>query len=191
MPAARSPAPLPECREREKLHHLRGVFGDRLSLVATAMHDGDDESRLKRLAAISRDTRIPLVATNHVHYHHPDRRMLQDVVTCIRHGCTLAEAGHRLFPNGDKDFDVGVADAGGSVLLVSNFTVAARTQKGRRPSFDDAADAGTGLPLFESLVSLLSASGIPVQTGRFGAHMHVSLVNDGPVTVIVDSRSST
>ena len=96
----------------------------------------------------------------------------------------------RLFPNGDKDFDVGVADAGGSVLLVSNFTVAARTQKGRRPSFDDAADAGTGLPLFDSLVSVLSASGIPVQTGRFGAHMHVSLVNDGPVTVVVDSRSS-
>ena len=96
----------------------------------------------------------------------------------------------RLFPNGDKDFDVGVAEAGGSVLLVSNFTVAARTQKGRRPSFDDAADGAAGLPLFQSLVGLLSASGIPVQTGRFGAHMHVSLVNDGPVTVIVDSRNS-
>ena len=94
----------------------------------------------------------------------------------------------RLFRNGDKDFDIGVADAGGSVLLVSNVTVAARTQKGRRPSFDEAADAESGRGLFDQLVNLVSASGVPVETGRFGAHMHVSLVNDGPVTVIVDSR---
>ena len=95
----------------------------------------------------------------------------------------------RLFPSGDKDFDVDVLAAGGSVLLVSNFTVAARTQKGRRPSFDDAADAETGRPLFDELVKRVAASGVPVQTGRFGAHMQVSLVNDGPVTVLVDSRS--
>ena len=95
----------------------------------------------------------------------------------------------RLFPNGDKDFDLDVAGAGGSVLLVSNFTVAARTQKGRRPSFDDAADAQTGLPLFNHLVELVAASGVRVETGRFGAHMHVSMVNDGPVTVLVDSRA--
>ena len=96
----------------------------------------------------------------------------------------------RLFQAGDKDFDVSVGEAGGSVLLVSNFTVAARTQKGRRPSFDEAADAATGLPLFEELVKQVAASGVPVATGRCGAHMHVSLVNDGPVTVIVDSRSA-
>jgi D-tyrosyl-tRNA(Tyr) deacylase len=95
----------------------------------------------------------------------------------------------RLFPDGEKDFDRGVADAGGSVLVVSNFTVAAKTHKGRRPSFDEAADAEAGLPLFNHLVEQLAASGVPVATGRFGAHMHVSLVNDGPVTVLVDSRT--
>jgi len=96
----------------------------------------------------------------------------------------------RLFPNGEKDFDSSVADVGGSILLVSNFTVAARTQKGRRPSFDEAADAQAGLPLFNHIVELLAASGVPVETGRFGAHMKVSMVNDGPVTVLVDSRTS-
>jgi len=96
----------------------------------------------------------------------------------------------RLFPNGEKDFDSSVADVGGSILLVSNFTVAARTQKGRRPSFDEAADAQAGLPLFNHIVELLAASGVPLETGRFGAHMTVSMVNDGPVTVLVDSRTS-
>jgi D-tyrosyl-tRNA(Tyr) deacylase len=96
----------------------------------------------------------------------------------------------RLFPNGEKDFDSSAADVGGSVLLVSNFTVAAKTQKGRRPSFDEAADAQSGLPLFNHLAELLAASGVPVETGRFGAHMKVSILNDGPVTVLVDSRAS-
>jgi D-tyrosyl-tRNA(Tyr) deacylase len=96
----------------------------------------------------------------------------------------------RLFPSGDKDFDISVAEAGGSILLVGNFTVAARTAKGRRPSFDDAADAQAGLPLFDDLVRRVASSGVPVQTGRFGAHMHVSIVNDGPVTVIINSRAA-
>lgn len=94
----------------------------------------------------------------------------------------------RLFPYGDKPFDVSVSEAGGSLLLVSNFTVAARAQKGRRPSFDEAADPQAARPLFDELVSLLRASRISTATGQFGVHMHVSLVNDGPVTVILDSR---
>ena len=94
----------------------------------------------------------------------------------------------RLFPYGDKPFDVSVSEAGGSLLLVSNFTVAARTQKGRRPSFDEAADPQAARPLFDELVSLLRASNIGTATGQFGVHMHVTLVNDGPVTVILDSR---
>ena len=75
-------------------------------------------------------------------------------------------AGLRIFRNGDKYFDADVKQAGGSILLVSNFTVAANTREGRRPSFIAAAET---------------------ETGRFGADMLVSLVNDGPVTVIVDS----
>jgi D-tyrosyl-tRNA(Tyr) deacylase len=82
-----------------------------------------------------------------------------------------------------------VKQAGGSILLVSNFTVAAQTRQGRRPSFDEAADPETGRRLFEQLVEAVRATGVPVQTGEFGADMLVSLANDGPVTVIVDSRA--
>lgn len=98
-------------------------------------------------------------------------------------------AGLRLFRGGDdKHFDLDVKQAGGSVLLVSNFTVAARTRQGRRPSFDAAASPERGRELFDRLVGAVRAQEVPVETGRFGADMHVSLVNDGPVTVIVDSR---
>ena len=81
--------------------------------------------------------------------------------------------------------------AGGSLLLVSNFTVAAATRQGRRPSFDAAADAQKGEQLFLALIEAVRATGVPTQTGRFGADMKVHLVNDGPVTVVVDSRERT
>ena len=96
----------------------------------------------------------------------------------------------RLFRHGDKHFELDVKQAGGSVLLVSNFTVAAATRRGRRPSFDAAAPPERGRELFDRLVDAVRALGVPVETGRFGADMRVSLVNDGPVTVIVDSRAS-
>jgi D-tyrosyl-tRNA(Tyr) deacylase len=99
--------------------------------------------------------------------------------------------GIRLFPAGDKHFDLDVREAGGSILLVSNFTVAASTRQGRRPSFDAAADAQTGGELFAALVEAVRATGVPTETGRFHADMRVSLVNDGPVTVIVDSSGSS
>jgi D-tyrosyl-tRNA(Tyr) deacylase len=76
------------------------------------------------------------------------------------------------------------------VLLVSNFTVAAATRQGRRPSFAAAADPARGRELFDRLVESVRALGVPVRTGRFGADMSVSLVNDGPVTLIVDSRAT-
>lgn len=94
----------------------------------------------------------------------------------------------RIFRSGDKHFDVDVKQAGGSVLLVSNFTVAARTRHGRRPSFDDAAPPDKGRQLFDALVAAVRGHGVGVETGVFGADMAVSLVNDGPVTVIIDSR---
>lgn len=96
--------------------------------------------------------------------------------------------GLRIFRSGDKHFDVDVRQAGGSVLLVSNFTVAAQTRHGRRPSFDPAAPPEKGRELFDSLVAAVRAQGVPVQTGVFGADMAVSLVNDGPATFIIDSR---
>ena len=93
----------------------------------------------------------------------------------------------RIFRNGDKHFDLDVRQAGGAVLLVSNFTVAAATRHGRRPSFDAAADPEKGRQLFDALVSAARALGVPAETGRFGADMRVHLVNDGPVTVLVES----
>lgn len=96
----------------------------------------------------------------------------------------------RIFRAGDQHFDVDARQAGGSVLLVSNFTVAAATRRGRRPSFDAAADPATGARLFDAFVSAVRATGVPVQTGQFGADMRVSLVNDGPATFLVDSTQA-
>jgi D-tyrosyl-tRNA(Tyr) deacylase len=89
--------------------------------------------------------------------------------------------------DGAKGFDRDVREAGGGILLVSNFTVAAATQKGRRPSFDDAADPATGRVAFDQLVAAVAAAGVLVATGRFGADRKVGLVNDGPVTLVVTS----
>ena len=99
-------------------------------------------------------------------------------------------AGLRIFRNDEKHFDADVKQAGGAVLLVSNFTVAARTRQGRRPSFDLAAPPENGRELFDALVAAVRAQGVTVETGEFGADMAVSLVNDGPVTVIVDSTEA-
>ena len=98
--------------------------------------------------------------------------------------------GLRIFRNGEKHFDADVKQAGGAVLLVSNFTVAARTRQGRRPSFDGAAPPEKGRELFDALVEAVRAQGVTVETGEFGADMAASIVNDGPVTVIVDSTEA-
>jgi error-prone DNA polymerase len=82
---------------------LRGVFDDdRLSLGASRLYGPDDAERLGQLAALSAHAGVPLVATNDVHCHEPGRKVMQDVIACIRMGCTLAEAGRRLFPHGER-----------------------------------------------------------------------------------------
>jgi len=81
---------------------LRAALGDRLWLEVCCFYGGDDCGRLDRLAALSHYARVPLAATNDVHYHTPRRRALQDVLTCIRHGCTIAQAGSRLLPNAER-----------------------------------------------------------------------------------------
>jgi len=95
--------------------------------------------------------------------------------------------GLRIFRNCDKHFDLDVTQVGGKILLVSNFTVAAATRQGRRPGFDAAADPQTGRLWFDALVQATRATGVPVETGQFGADMQIALVNDGPVTVLLDS----
>jgi D-tyrosyl-tRNA(Tyr) deacylase len=81
-----------------------------------------------------------------------------------------------------------VGEAGGAVLVVSQFTLAGDCRKGRRPSFDGAAAPQLARPLYEEVVRELRAGGLPVATGEFQATMRVSLVNDGPVTLLLDSR---
>ena len=87
-----------------------------------------------------------------------------------------------------KHLNRSVGDVGGSVLVVSQFTLAADCRKGRRPSFDAAAAPPIAEPLYEDVVRELRGSGLTVATGTFQATMHVSLVNDGPVTLLLDSR---
>jgi D-tyrosyl-tRNA(Tyr) deacylase len=100
----------------------------------------------------------------------------------------------RLFPkenDASRDFDRSVQEIDGGVLVVSQFTLAADCRKGRRPSFDAAAPPDVAKPMFDSVVAALREAGVNVATGVFQAMMQVSLVNDGPVTVVLDSRKST
>ena len=96
----------------------------------------------------------------------------------------------RLFA-GDSDgpMDKSVADIGGGILLISQFTLHASTQKGTRPSFNRAARPEHARPLYEQFIAQLAAAlGRPIATGEFGAMMQVALVNDGPVTLLLDSK---
>jgi len=95
-------------------------------------------------------------------------------------------AGLRLFPDAEGKMNVGLAEVGGSLLVISQFTLYADTEKGRRPSFIDAARPEVAIPLYEAFIAALRARGLEVETGRFGAMMEVDLVNDGPVTLILE-----
>jgi D-tyrosyl-tRNA(Tyr) deacylase len=94
----------------------------------------------------------------------------------------------RVFEDEARHLNRSVQDVGGSVLVVSQFTLAADCRKGRRPSFDEAAPPRIAKPLYEDVVRELQANGVKVATGEFQAMMQVSLVNDGPVTLLLDSR---
>lgn len=96
----------------------------------------------------------------------------------------------RLFDDGHGAMNLSLADIGGQVLVVSQFTLHARTKKGNRPSFVAAAPSAQALDLYNRFVKTLSAElGQPVQTGQFGANMQVSLLNDGPVTIFIDTQN--
>jgi D-aminoacyl-tRNA deacylase len=93
----------------------------------------------------------------------------------------------RIFPDDSGKFDRSVADVGGAALVVSQFTLIADTAKGNRPSFADAAPPEQAEPLYERFCVELRDLGVPVETGVFGAKMEVELVNDGPVTIVLDA----
>ena len=116
------------------------------------------------------------------------------VLLGVTHGDTIDNArwlaektvGLRIFADDEGKMNRSVADVGGGVLVVSQFTLYGDCSKGKRPSFITAAPPEIAIPLYESFVDAVRALGIPVATGRFGAMMDVELINDGPVTLIVD-----
>ena len=106
-----------------------------------------------------------------------DRQYVEDKL------CTL-----RLFEDGQGKMNLSIADVGGAILLVSQFTLLGDGRHGRRPSFSRAARPEKAAPLLEALRRGIAGRGIAVETGKFQAHMEVSLLNDGPVTLLLDSR---
>lgn len=95
-------------------------------------------------------------------------------------------AGLRVFPDGDGRMDRGLDEVGGSLLVVPQFTLYGDVSRGRRPSFTAAADPGTAEDLYDRFLELCRGTGVPVESGEFGAMMDVELVNDGPVTLVVE-----
>ena len=93
----------------------------------------------------------------------------------------------RIFDDADGKMNLSLEDIGGSLLVVSQFTLLGDCRKGRRPSFIDAAPPALAVPLYETFIHAVKAQGIPIATGQFGADMQVELVNDGPVTMVIDS----
>ncbi len=96
--------------------------------------------------------------------------------------------GLRVFEDGDGKMNLDVSEAGGGVLVVSQFTLLGDLRKGRRPSFVDAAAPETAERLYKELIEALRGAGVPTEQGEFRAHMEVASVNDGPVTILLDSR---
>jgi len=96
--------------------------------------------------------------------------------------------GLRIFNDEEGKFNRSLLDAGGEVLLISQFTLHGDARKGRRPSFVHSARPEQAVPLYESVIEALRNRGVHVAAGEFGAHMDVALVNDGPVTILIDTK---
>lgn len=117
------------------------------------------------------------------------------ILVCAMTGDTTAQADQlaakitklRIFKDDAGKMNLSLKDTGGAALVVSQFTLAADTSRGNRPGFSQAAPPAEGERLYLGFAQALAAHGIPVQTGRFGADMQVSLVNDGPVTIWMET----
>ena len=105
--------------------------------------------------------------------------------------CLKKVAGLRIFADGEGKMNLSVSDVQGGILAVSQFTLLGDVRHGKRPSFIEAARPEEANPMYESMAKAWREMGIPVETGVFGAHMEVSLVNDGPVTILIDSKEAS
>lgn len=94
----------------------------------------------------------------------------------------------RIFTDAEGRMNRSVAEIGGGLLVISQFTLLGDVRKGNRPAFDQAEDPALAAPLFDLLLTELRSAGLPVATGQFRTHMEIQLVNDGPVTILLDSR---
>lgn len=116
------------------------------------------------------------------------------VLVGFTHGDTTAEAdwmaekvaGLRLMSDAQDKMNLGLAEVGGAILVISQFTLYGDAQKGRRPSFIDAARPEVAIPLYERFIAQLKSRGLRVETGEFGAMMEVEIHNDGPVTLVLE-----
>ena len=106
----------------------------------------------------------------------------------MRYAIAKKIRGMRIFPDSSGKMNLDVVQAGGGVLVVSNFTLFGDVSKGRRPTFAAAADPALAEPMYEQLCARLRDAGLEVQTGRFGARMSVAATNDGPINILVDSK---
>jgi len=98
--------------------------------------------------------------------------------------------GLRIFNDADGVMNLGIKEMGGDILLVSQFTLHASTKKGNRPSYSKASKPDFAIPMYEKMIHQLQTDlGKPIQTGIFGADMQVQFLNDGPVTIIIDSKN--
>ncbi len=95
----------------------------------------------------------------------------------------------RIFSDLQGKMNLDISQVSGSIIVVSQFTLHAHTAKGNRPSFIQAAPPTQAIPLYQAFVQLLSKHNIPVQTGQFGADMQLNIVNNGPVTIVIDSKN--
>jgi len=120
------------------------------------------------------------------------------VLVGFTHGDTTAEAdwmaekvaGLRLMSDAQDKMNLGLAEVGGAILVISQFTLYGDAQKGRRPSFIDAARPEVAIPLYERFIDQLKSRGLRVETGEFGAMMEVEIHNDGPVTLVLEKGGS-
>lgn len=144
------------------------VLVQRVSRAEVRVRDADGSRRVA--GRIERGFAL-LVGFTHADTNEQVRWMAEKVVAL------------RLFQDADDKMNLALREVGGSLLVVSQFTLYGDAAKGRRPSFIDAARPETAIPLYELLLAKLRAHGLPLETGEFGAMMDVELVNDGPVTL--------